>query len=174
MTKQLVISALGEDRPGIVNELSDIILKLSLNIEDSRMSVLGGEFAIQLLVTGEDHAIETLQLETADIEKQLKLIIIAKPTHENRGDGKTVPYRVEVSSLDHQGIVHSITSFFSGRNINIVNLETERYPAPHTGSPMFALHMTIGVNADTSIAQLRDAFYQLCDEHNLDAELSNL
>jgi len=39
---------------------------------------------------------------------------------------------------------------------------------------MFALHMTIGISADTNIALLRDAFMQICDELNLDAELKNI
>ena len=45
--QQLVISAIGSDRPGIVEQLTDRIAKLDLNITDSRMTVLGGEFAIQ-------------------------------------------------------------------------------------------------------------------------------
>ena len=80
MTDQLVISAIGEDRPGIVNDLSDIIFKLSLNIEDSRMSVLGGEFAIQLLVSGDQPAIAALQAQLGDIESRLGLNIMARPT----------------------------------------------------------------------------------------------
>ena len=47
---QLVMSALGKDRPGIVDELSKSIYDLECNIADSRMTVLGGEFAILLLV----------------------------------------------------------------------------------------------------------------------------
>ena len=48
----LVISALGEDQPGIVNRLSKVLLDQGCNIEDSRMTVLGGEFAVMLLVEG--------------------------------------------------------------------------------------------------------------------------
>ena len=57
MNQSLVITAIGEDRPGIVNELSEILLKANLNIEDSRMSVLGGEFVVILLVTGNESSI---------------------------------------------------------------------------------------------------------------------
>ena len=52
MNTLLVISALGDDRPGIVNDLSTVILEYGCNIADSRMSVLGGEFALILLVAG--------------------------------------------------------------------------------------------------------------------------
>jgi len=174
MTTKLVISALGEDRPGIVDKLSSIIFDHALNIEDSRMTVLGGEFAILLLVSGEQSSINALQSQLSEIEQTLKMSLLAKITTDSAAQNNTIPYSVEVAALDHPGIVRNIANFFSNRNINIVNLETERYAAPHTGSPMFALHMTIGIPAEINIPQLRDAFMDVCDELNLDAELSNL
>ncbi len=174
MTTKLVISALGADRPGIVDELSNIIYDHDLNIEDSRMTVLGGEFAILLLISGELASLDTLQSELPEIEQALQMSLLVKPTTESNTASDEVPYSVEVAALDHPGIVGNIANFFSSRNINIVNLQTERYSAPHTGSPMFALHMTIGISAETNIAQLRESFMDACDELNLDAELTNL
>jgi glycine cleavage system transcriptional repressor len=174
MTSKLVISALGADRPGIVDELSNIIYKNELNIEDSRMTVLGGEFAVLLLVSGETDSIQAFQSQTTDMELALKLRILIKATTDSSSDINAIPYAVEVAALDHPGIVGNIASFFSDRNFNIVNLQTERYAAAHTGSPMFALHMTIGISADTNISLLRDEFMQTCDELNLDAELNSL
>jgi glycine cleavage system transcriptional repressor len=173
MTTKLVISALGEDRPGIVDELSNIIYRHSLNIEDSRMTVLGGEFAILLLVSGAQPAIDAIQTQVNDIEQALQMRLLIKATTDTSPVENAIPYSVEVSALDHPGIVNNIASFFSERDINIVDLQTESYSAPHTGTPMFALHMTIGITADTNIAKLRDAFMQVCDELNLDAELKN-
>ena len=61
MKQLLVISALGEDRPGIVDELSELILDAGCNIEDSRATVLGGEFAVMLLVSGRWNAVAKLE-----------------------------------------------------------------------------------------------------------------
>ena len=174
MKTQLVISALGEDRPGIVDELSNIIYTHALNVEDSRMSVLGGEFAILLLVSGEQSSIDAIQSQLSEMEKALNMSLLLKPTKEANTTKDAIPYSVEVTALDNPGIVRTIASFFSKRNINIVNAQTERYAAPHTGSPMFALHMTIGIPTETNIAQLREAFLDTCDELNLDAEFSVL
>jgi glycine cleavage system transcriptional repressor len=174
MTTKLVISALGADRPGIVDELSKIIFKHSLNIEDTRMTVLGGEFAALLLISGEQSALDALLTQANDIEQTLQMRLLIKTTTEAAHSENTIPYAVEVAALDHPGIINNIASFFSSRSINIVNMHTERYSAPHTGSPMFALYMTIGIPADTNIAKLREAFMQTCDELNLDAELTNL
>lgn len=174
MTTKLVISALGTDRPGIVDQLSNIIGQHSLNIEDSRMTRLGGEFAALLLVSGDQTSLDALQTQANDIEQALQMRLLIKATSDTPPPDNAIPYAVEVAALDHPGIVNNISSFFSERNINIVNLQTESYSAAHTGSPMFALHMTVGISADTNIAKLRESFMQICDELNLDAELSNL
>ena len=52
MSAYLVISAIGQDRPGIVDEVSAFILSHQCNVEDSRMAVLGGDFALIMLVSG--------------------------------------------------------------------------------------------------------------------------
>ena len=64
--------------PGIVDELSNIIYTHALNVEDSRMSVLGGEFAILLLVSGEQYAIDAIQSQLSDIEQSLKMRLLLK------------------------------------------------------------------------------------------------
>ena len=46
----LIISAIGSDRPGIVSEISGIITTHGGNVEESRMSRLGSDFAIIMLV----------------------------------------------------------------------------------------------------------------------------
>ena len=172
MSQKLVITALGEDRPGIVDELSNTLFTHQLNIEDSRMSVLGGEFAVQLLVTGSEQAITNFIDKKQEAESALNMTLTAKTTETTVSSQTLIPYDVEVISIDYPGIVHKLASFFSDRQINIVDLETDRYAAPHTGTPMFSLHMTIGIPAEINIAGLRDDFLNMCDELNLDAKIS--
>jgi glycine cleavage system transcriptional repressor len=172
MSEQLVITALGDDRPGIVDELSNALFKHNLNIEDSRMSVLGGEFAVLLLVGGSPESIDNFVADTASLEESLNMKILVKVTSSEVRRQALVPYNVEVVAMDNPGIVHNLASFFSSRQINIVDLNTERYAAAHTATPMFAVNMTIGIPADIPLKQLRDEFISMCDELNLDASMS--
>ena len=103
MTTKLVISALGADRPGIVDELSNIIYKHSLNIEDSRMTVLGGEFAILLLVSGEQTSIDAFQTQANDIEQALQMRLLIKVTTEPGPIDNTIPYS-EFSCRKEEGM----------------------------------------------------------------------
>ena len=172
MSEQLVITALGDDRPGIVDELSNALFKHELNIEDSRMSVLGGEFAVLLLVSGSEQSIDDFVADTASLEDTLNMKLLVKLTSSEAAQQAMVPYTVEVVAIDHPGIVHKLASFFSARQINIVDLNTERYAAAHTATPMFAVNMTIGIPADVTIKALKDEFIGMCDELNLDASMT--
>ena len=171
MKKYLVISALGKDRPGIVNQLSRAIHESGCNIEDSRMTVLGGEFALMLLVSGVWNAIAKLESQAKVLEARLELTLVTKATEPRATKTAMVPYMVDVISMDHPGIVSEVAEFFSSRNINIEDLSTWTYAAAHTGTPMFSMNMTISVPAEVNIGQLRDEFTRFCDGLNLDATL---
>lgn len=162
---------MGSDHPGIVSQLSKRVLDCGCNVTDSRMTVLGGEFALLLMVSGNWDSIAKLEALLPATEDQLELTIIYKRTDPKDSDEDKIPYEVEVVALDHPGIVNEIAGFFAEQNINIENLETDCYAAAHTGTPMFSINMIISLPADISIAQLRDDFTDFCDNLNLDATL---
>jgi len=171
MKKHLVITALGKDRPGIVNQLSKSIVEAGCNIEDSRMTVLGGEFALILLVSGQWNEVAKLETHFKGLEKKLDLMVGVKATEPRATKDRMVPYTVDVVAMDHPGIVQNVAEFFSTREINIEDLSTWTYAAAHTGTPMFSMNMTISVPASQNIGRLRDEFTRFCDEMNLDATL---
>jgi len=171
MSNHLVITALGSDRPGIVEELAKNISEYECNIEDSRMTVLGGEFALMLIVSGHWNTIAKLQAHMPSLEQTLGMTIITKNTEARQQTKKTLPYIAEIIAIDHQGIVKNLANFFSARDINIEEMSTNCYAAAHTGTSMFSVHMEIGIPSSQSISDLREAFMEFCDSLNLDAVL---
>lgn len=168
MTNFLVISALGDDQPGIVEKLSKAILEYDCNIEDSRMSVLGGTFAIIQLVSGRWNNLAKLESVLANLEKQLQLTIVTKRTLQREPPKRVLPYTVDVVSLDHPGIVSHLAAFLAVHGINIQEMITSTYKAAHTATPMISIRMTIEIPASLHITQLREEFLDLCDEQNFD------
>jgi glycine cleavage system transcriptional repressor len=171
MKKYFVISALGNDRPGIVNQLSKTILDCGCNIENSRMTVLGGEFAVILMVSGHWGAITRLERQLTVVGEKLGLTILARHTELRDGAKDMLPYTVDVVAMDHPGIVHDVADFFASREVNIEEMSTWIYPAAHTGTPMFSLNMTLSIPGGIHIGRLRDEFTAFCDNLNLDALL---
>lgn len=166
-----VISTIGRDRPGIVNELSEAVFSQGVSIEDSRMMVLGGEFAVLMSVTGDESALDGLDQQLAQVTSAADLAYLFRRT-QDRAIGETMPYQVRVVAMDHPGIVHGIAGFFSARNINIRELETESERAAHTGTPIFNLTMTVEVPHGTKVAQLRKEFESFCEDRDLDGTLN--
>ena len=165
----LVITASGEDKVGLVDRLSSKIAGSGCNIEESRMAVLGGQFALIMLVSGPWSALSKLEMQMEPLGEQLGLTIIHKRTQKRDRTQPAVPYSVEVVAMDHPGIVRDLSAFFSKNGINIEELQTDTYPAPHTGTPMFSVTMTVGIRADIHIPTLRGDFLDYCDDLNLDA-----
>lgn len=165
-----VISTIGRDRPGIVNELSETVFGLGLSIEDSRMTVLGGEFAVLMSVAGDTEALQQLDARLSGLARAADFAYLYRPT-DARTTSHSIPYQVRVVAMDHPGIVHGIAGFFSARNINIRELETETERAAHTGTPIFNLLITVEVPAGSRIGQLRAEFEAFCEERGLDGAL---
>jgi len=165
----LVITASGDDNIGLVDHLSSRITDTGCNIEESRMAVLGGKFALIMLLGGPWNALSKLESQFDALGKQLGLTIIHERTSKRQPVGAAVPYNVEVVAMDHPGIVRDLAAFFSRHSINIEEMETTAYPAPHTGTPMFSVNMTVGIPAQMHIPNLRGDFLDYCDDLNLDA-----
>ncbi len=168
MSNFLVITAVGDDRPGIVNELTKHILDGGCNIADSRMTILGGEFALILMISGNWNSIAKIEDALPKMGDNLGLSITTKRTEPRSQKGNLLNYHVDALAIDQPGIVHQVTEFFSSRQINIESLNTDSYNAAHTGTPMFAVSMTVNIPAEQSIAQIREQYLDFCDSLNMD------
>jgi glycine cleavage system transcriptional repressor len=171
MSQLIVISAVGTDRKGVVQDITKVILACGGNIEQSRMTTLGSEFAMLMLVSGNWHTLSRLEskLEKLSVNDNLTVSIrrtSAAVTKEDR-----MPYAVDVVSLDQQGIVYNLANFFTAHDIEIADVATRQYAAAHTGAPMFEVQMAINIPASIHVAQFRDAFLEFCDQMNMDAIL---
>ena len=109
----LVITAAGEDQVGLVERFSSKIVESGCNLEQSRMSVLGGQFAILVLVSGPWNALSKLESQLEPLGLQLGLSMVAKRTRARTLSQPVLPYHVEVVALDHPGIVHNLAKFFA-------------------------------------------------------------
>lgn len=171
MAQLIVISAIGTDRAGVVQDISKAILSCGGNIEESRMTTLGTEFAVLMLVSGNWHTLGRLESALDKLGKDSGLAFSIRETAQRETKDDRMPYAVDVICLDSQGIVYELANFFASRNIEIADVATRSYAAAHTGANMFAVQMAINVPSSLHISQLREEFLEMCDRLNLDAIL---
>jgi len=163
-----VVRAIGSDRIGVVDDVSEVVEMTSCNIEESKMSVLGGEFAVMMLVSGTESAIDALvnyDFKSGDL-KDFSVDVIR--TKEPLASRLGVPYVIETVSLDSPGIVHAVTAILAREDISVEELETETTPAPFTGSPLFTLRIRVTLPGPKRAGQLKDKLQQLALDRDLD------
>ncbi|MCC7258244.1 MAG: glycine cleavage system protein R [Gammaproteobacteria bacterium] len=168
MDKLLAITAIGPDRAGLIRDISQAVTGSGGSIRESRMIALGSEFAVLMLVAGNWHTVNKIRERLAQLEREARLTVTVRDT-EPRVVEPSAPYSIDVVALDQEGIVLRLSSFFANRSLEIAELNTRRYNAPHTGAAMFSVQLTVNLPAQIHVATLREEFLDFCDEHNLDA-----
>jgi glycine cleavage system transcriptional repressor len=167
----VVLTAIGADRVGIVDDLSGAVTAAQCNIEESKMAVLGGEFAVIMLVSGSDAPVGSLCRSLPSVGEKLGLHIACTTTRGPQTGEPGRPYILEAVSLDTPGIVHSITAILRSHHINIEDLETDTAAAPWTGAPMFRLKAHLIVGPSVPITRLKEELARLQQEHDVDIVL---
>jgi glycine cleavage system transcriptional repressor len=168
MDKHIAVTAIGPDRAGLIRDVSGIITESAGNIRESRMIALGSEFAIMMLIGGNWHAVGKIREKLEELAQSNELTVTVRDSTP-RPQENCAPYLIDAITLDHEGIVLSLSDFFASRELEISEMNTRRYNAPHTGAPMFSVQMTVNIPANLQFAQVRDEFLDYCDQENLDA-----
>ncbi len=163
-----VLTASGSDRVGIVDDLSAALFETGCNIEESRMSVLGGEFALVVLVSGEEDSVQKLLGSLSSLGARIGLELSGRATRPHVANPQGRPYGIECVSLDTPGIVHSVTGLLRRRGVNIDELETETTGAPFTGAPMFHMRITAIVPPEVPLGRLRSELSEIASAQDLD------
>ena len=169
MQNYLVVSALLENSGDIIKTFSRLAKTSGCRIVDSRFSALGNELAVMLFLGGSWDAIAKIEAMLEKLSREQHTPILRKRTGlaERRGD--SLPYAVDVVGAHQAGLLFDIAGFMAQNALAIQELTSSTYEAAQTGAAMFALHMTIKIPIDTSIAALRGDFMDFCDHLNLDA-----
>jgi glycine cleavage system transcriptional repressor len=172
----LVLSALGPDRPGLVAELTDFLTQHGANVEDSRMAVLGGDFGILVLVSGDAERVASVERDHEALSDKTGLSLMLRRTKspEEHRRAEVVPCLVTAEAIDQEGIVRAVARALHGVGVNIVSLETTAFEAPVTGSPLFRLEARVDVPRATGVARVRRAMEDVATAENLDVDVRSL
>ena len=167
-----ILRAIGKDRVGIVDDISALTADCGCNIEESRMAVLGGEFAVIMLVSGKADQLNAIKERAGNSIGGISIEMIPTTSHSQTGD--RLLYVIESVSFDAPGIVHSLTGLLRSMDINIEDLETETAAAPWTGAPMFHMRVRVSIKRGSSISGLKEALEDLGSEESLDIRIKAL
>ena len=154
MQHHLVMTIIGKDRTGLIESLARIIADNHGNWLESRMCRLGGEFAgiLRLQVPEEN--------EGALIEKLRAMhsggfSVIIHPDERAAPTGPTKSASLSLIGQDRPGIIYQVSSALANQNINVEELESERFSAPMSGEMIFTALARLQIPESCVVANLR-------------------
>jgi glycine cleavage system transcriptional repressor len=122
------LTIVGRDRPGIVSQVTEILFKQGCNLADSSCSILGGQFAM-ILILGHPEFTDRASfgdafkpLEDADLTVALRVL---KPGGEIRSHIEGDLCMISVYGADKPGIVYRVANVLGEKKVNITDLNTK-------------------------------------------------
>jgi glycine cleavage system transcriptional repressor len=177
MKRWFALSAIGRDRPGIVADLAELIYECDCNLEDSSMTILGTEFAVLLLLTGEgSDTADRLSSACKRLEWEKRLTVFFRPL-----EGEPIPYGAQqhASSYDLQavgvdkaGIVAKVARCLADHRINIGQMHTQSRPEPGTGTPIYTMRVVMDVPASVDERALRQRLDEIASDLRIELTLT--
>ena len=166
-----VVTAVGRDRSGLVERVSTVIHELGGNLEDSRMAILGGEFALVLLYSALEPQTSRIETELCQLESTLGLTVSVRNTAPPSEQVHFQSYQLRVNGFDRSGIVAHVSAVLSRHEVNVAALDSNVRFAPLSGTPLFQLRARLQVPSSVGLSRLREALSELCDQESLDYQL---
>jgi glycine cleavage system transcriptional repressor len=176
MRRWFALSAIGRDRPGIVADLAELIYESDCNLEDSSMTILGSEFAVLLLLSGEGEDVERrLSSGCKRLEWEKRLTVFFRPLDGDAAiepNARTRRMECSVTGVDKAGIVARVARTLAEHGVNITALQTQSRPGAESGTPMFTMRVAMDVPLDVDRRVLTERLEQVAAELRVDLTLS--
>lgn len=169
MKTYLVLTLIGNDQPGLVESLAQIVARHQGNWLESNMSRLAGKFAGILRVSVEEDKAEALISALDALSPRLKLIVERSAQAEAEKPQRTL--RLSLVGNDRPGIIRDISGALARQHVNVDDLDTECVPAPMSSDILFRAEAVLHIPADLDIEALRAELERLADDLIVDINL---
>ena len=125
--RHFALSALGGDRPGIVAGVTERLVAHGVNVEDSRMAILRGHFAMVLVLSAPaavDADALAADLDAVGERLGLEAVLLREVPGLEAEASPAPSHVVTVYGADHPGIVHAVTAALAELGVNVADLQT--------------------------------------------------
>ena len=173
MSVSLILTLIGEDKPGLVELLSQTIAAHDGNWQESRMSRMAGRFAGILRASVPTARAEELTEALLALEPQgLRVLIERSLSEEDEAVFRRIS--LDLVGADRAGIIRDIARALAGRRINVDELDTECTSAPMSGETLFNAHASLRVPIGIAIDELYEALEEIAHDLMVDITLGDV
>lgn len=169
------LSALGRDQPGMVAALTEAMLDHGVNLGDSQMTILGGHFAMTVVLGAED-GLDRSALE-ADLRaagERVGVEMLALERIDDRiSPAPEASHTVTVYGSDHPGILHALAAAVARHGYDITDLNTRLSLGENGDPPLYVLMMEVATPAGHD-EELASAMEEVAREQGVEVSVSPL
>ncbi len=156
MAEWQMLTLVGEDRPGIVARITEVLYRNGWNLGEASMMRLGSSFTIMMMVQGTGDGQAMLAPVAEEMGLRLHLDPVGGGLHHHR-----VPnIQARVVGADRAGIVAQVTKAIAGGGFNILELESD--VAGSSSKTVYIMY--IQGYADTPVEDLQEAVAGLAEQ----------
>ncbi|MEM9746549.1 MAG: ACT domain-containing protein [Actinomycetota bacterium] len=181
----LVLTAIGDERPGLVEELAAVVAARGASWDRSSMARLGSKFAGIVEVSVSEDEIESLVADLAELSStdalQIRVERSVEPdaVHGVERSGVTtadlaavdVSFTASLIGQDRPGIVHEISREIAAAGVSIVELRTATMSAPMSAETLFEATATLSAPRDVDRQELAERLEAIADELMVDLDI---
>jgi len=167
MATSLVLTFIGDDRPGLVNAISETVAGNEATWLESRLAQLAGKFAGIVLVSVPEAHVDRLGAALRGLDvKGLRVSV-------ERGAGEATPagartLHLAILGAERPGIVRDVTQALIGLGVNIEDFTSGVEGEPFTGRQMFRAGARLRVPDSVADETLRATIERLASEIMVD------
>jgi len=156
MKRYLIVTITCQDRPGIVEQVTDVVVAHGGNWEESRLARLGGDFAGIVMVGVSAERADELKKSLATLSGD-QMNVTGKETSPEPTASREAHTlcSLRLEGADHEGIVHDVAAYLAGRGVNVESMETEVGSAPMSAAPLFHMQARLNVPPSLTVDELR-------------------
>jgi glycine cleavage system regulatory protein len=168
MNSNLILTVIGDDRPGLVSELAAAISSHQGNWVDSAMSNLAGKFAGIVRVT-------VPQANEAALRGALAGLAGLTVTAESSGEkAASTGRRLKLSLVGHDriGIVREVSQVLARHAVNVEALTTRTASAPMSAEILFYADAELLAGSDLDTHALTADLERISGEFMVDIDLA--
>lgn len=161
MTQHLVLTVIGDDRPGLVEAVSNVVAEHQGNWSESRMAHLANKFAgIVTVEVPEEH--EASLIEALQGLSEIGLKVTVEQAHQHTPEGDVV--NLVVMGNDRKGIVRQVSQALNRLGANVMDLHSFCEPAPMSSEMLFKAEIEIILPAQVSLETLEQAIEDISSD----------
>lgn len=150
MNQPLAISAIGNDRPGIVAAVTKALFESGCNLEDVSSTILRGHFSMVMIVRApEGTGAAELESALTSAASELDLVISVRPVAEADPSVVAPTHMVSVYGADRPGIVYRVAQTLADAGANVTDLTSRVIGSEE--HPVYALMLEVSTSDQADI-----------------------